>query len=395
VITGFATIDNRYVAVVADDPVVLARTDGQVGKAKRRRMLKLALQEGIAIVLLVDQTADEPSAFGPMSGELFGKQADQHDDPDLTARGGPLVSVLFQPPVGQMLERVYESDVVIAVCEGGSPSVWPWADLVARDDKTALELAGRVLAMLGVASATAPLATPSQPIEDRSGILDHGIAPAGLELLHEIADPGRVIEFDRRPSCTLGTALITIASVPFAVAATGCSSSRTLASPDVSRLHRMAGLSRRWHLPLLVVQDCAGYDPSLLEDPRASRELAELVSELRASPVPIIVLVTGDGHVLGTYCLGGRQLDPALVLAWPWARVGVHDTTSYDAGLLEGRRRPDPWLAAGLGFIDEVLTPEETPAVLRWFAAMLDNGRRLPPPEKSLRWYHRGSVKGV
>ena len=44
----------------------------------------------------------------------------------------------------------------------------------------------------------------------------------------------------------------------------------------------------------------------------------------------------------------------SYILAWPWARVGVTDTPAYDAETLGAYRQPSPWLAAGLGLVDDV-----------------------------------------
>lgn len=399
VVTGFAQIGGREVAIVADDAIVLSRTDGQVGKAKRRRMLKLALQEGIPMVLLLDQPTTEPPGFEPLRGALFGTMADQHDDPDLSRRRGPLVTVLFAPPTGQVLELACESDIVVAARASDTSGArgWRTADLFANDDTGAISLARAAVEFFASADPAAP-AGPPRAADPQQGAgtgarVDEQLS--GLALLDHLADAGTTIALARPETCTLATALVSIASSPFLVAVTGCSSSRTLVADDMRRLRRLVMLSRRSALPLLVIQDCAGYSPTLFEDGEAAIHLADAVSTLKSSSTPLVVLIVGDGHVLGTYCLGGRQLGPAFVLAWPWARVGVSDTRSYDAEALDRARPDDPWLAAGLGFIDEVITPEETRPMLRWVATLLRQGRRLPPGDDSLRWYDRGSIKGV
>jgi acetyl-CoA carboxylase carboxyltransferase component len=401
VVTGFAQIGGREVAIVADDAAVLARTDGQVGKAKRRRMLKLALQEGLPMVLLLDQPSTEPPTFAPLSGALFGTLADQHDDPDLARRRGPLVTVLFAPPTGQTLELACESDIVVAV-RASDPSGergWRDADLFASDDTHAATVARATVEFFargdaGVGPSPEPPSAPrvaqgsdgaSQAIEQLSG----------LALLDHFADAGSVVELARPEACSLGTALVSIASSPFLVAVTGCSPARTLVADDIRRLRRLVALSHRSAVPLFIIQDCAGYSPTMLEDGEAAAHLADVVSGLRSASTPLVVLVVGDGHVLGTFCLGGRQLGPAFVLAWPWARVGVSDSRSYEADVLDRTRPDDPWLAAGLGLIDEVITPEESRPMLRWVARLLRQGRHLPPADESLRWYDRGSIKGV
>ena len=52
---------------------------------------------------------------------------------------------------------------------------------------------------------------------------------------------------------------------------------------------------------------------------------------------------------------------------WPWASLSIVDpSTHYSEESLEAVREPDPWLAAGRGLIDDVLSPEDSIESIRW-----------------------------
>ena len=71
------------------------------------------------------------------------------------------------------------------------------------------------------------------------------------------------------------------------------------------------------------------------------------------------------------------------------------DTPGYDAATLAPHRQPGPWLAAGMGLVDDVVTPEETGPWLRWFVGLVNDRRHLAPGRLEERWYARSSIKGT
>ena len=78
-------------------------------------------------------------------------------------------------------------------------------------------------------------------------------------------------------------------------------------------------------------------------------------------------MITGKGHVLGTFPLGSRQLGTDYFIVWPWASLSIVDpSTDYSEESLEAVRELDPWLAAGRGLIDDVLSPEDSIESIRW-----------------------------
>jgi acetyl-CoA carboxylase carboxyltransferase component len=386
VVTGFGTVAGRPVAVISEDPLILARTDGQVAKSKRRRILKLALQQDMPVVLFADGPHGSVPSFPPGTGALFGGLAEQQEDADLRHRRAILIGVVVGAFGGQTAELLAEADVVVrrTQTDAGGGIV---ADVEADDDLRAVGVAAVLLGLAPGRDQNPPVATAVP-----GGL--HGVPEPG-SVAPGLADAGTWVPFGRDPGSGLVTGLLRLGGIPAVVGVTGAGGRRHLTASDVHRLRRAAALSERLSAPLILVQDCDGYSPQIMGDPRTASSLADLVAGIRSLSQPVVSLVTGAGHVLGTYCLGGRQLGPSCVLAWPWARIGVVDTPGYDAGTLAPYRQDGPWLAAGMGLVDDVLTPEETAPWLRWFAKLSFHRGRSAASEPGERWYARSSIKGT
>jgi len=371
-LTAFAKISGCEIVVVADDVEVLGRTDGEVARLKRHRALTMALFTNVPIALFLDGPVDVAPIFDGNAGELAGRMSDPRLDVDLGRRRAPLVSVLFGSSVGWAHDIVAQSDVVVATPRGlahlgaGGSSI---VDIVADDERDAITKARNAIELLvrrhSLAAATR-FGDAARPASTD--------APNDTELL---SDPALVVEllvddrsfvaFDRHPDSGLHAGVARVGAWPVIIGATGGHRSAVLTSRDLHRLGRLYRLSGRYNIPLLLTQDCAGYSTEAARDLEA---LASLSSAIRECGSPVISIVTGQGHTLGKFPLGSKQLGAAFIIAWPWAQLATTDTTSYEPAALDAARRPDPWLAAGRGLVDDVLTPAETAETVRQLVAL-------------------------
>ena len=371
VLTTFATIDGQRIAVLAEDPVASARTDGEVARRKRHRILTLAAMTQSPVVLVLDGAAGGAPLFEDNAGELAGRMSDPRVDIDLERRQAPLLSVICGPVVAWARDVVAASDIVIATkvaVELLPAGLNTFVDLVAADDATALTAARPLLALLADenrgkgAQRFAPATTAGEntPFELTSMTDPTKIA----ELL---VDPHSFVELHRPPLSGLVTGLARIGGWPVVLAVTGGEDSAQLSAPDLVRLRRAYGVATRARLTLIAVQDCTGFAPDAAAD---LAERAALTNAIRACDAPVISIVTGAGHTLGTFPLGTKQLGAAFIIAWPWSRLATTDARDYTPEVLDVIRRPDPWLAAGRGLVDDVLTPAETVHTVRQLVAL-------------------------
>ena len=385
VLTAFAAIAGRAVVVIVEDPNALECTDGEVARLKRHRMLNLALMTRSPLVLVLDGARNASARFEDNSGELAGRMSDPRLDIDLRRRRAALVCVMCGPAVGWARDVVAESDLVIAtsnVWQDLSSAAQASIDMLVDDDAAAIAAARAAVELLGtegrgedaqrfapsaVASAQAAETVPQLMAEPRRVV----------ELL---VDDRSFIEFHAAHESGLVTGVATIGRWPVLLAVTGGTDSAVLTSRDLRRLARLYRVAGRHNVTLVLVQDCAGYASDAAEDLGG---LAEVLGAIRGCAAPTISIVSGRGHTLGTFALGTKQLGTAFIIAWPWAQLSTTDTDSYRPDALDAVRHQDPWLAAGRGLVDDVLTPDETAETVLQLVALF--GDRWTPGVRSDR----------
>jgi acetyl-CoA carboxylase carboxyltransferase component len=135
---------------------------------------------------------------------------------------------------------------------------------------------------------------------------------------------------------------------------------------------------------------------------------ARFVEAMATATVPKIVLTINHASGAGYYAMAGQGFDPDFIFSWPTGRMGVMEGDSavmalFGPELEQARQRgvePEPELqarvaavradyeqqldarfAAARGFVDAVIAPEQTRAVLALalFAALHHPGPHIGP----------------
>ena len=144
----------------------------------------------------------------------------------------------------------------------------------------------------------------------------------------------------------------------------------------------------RERLPIVFIQDVSGF----MVGPEAEhsgiiRAGARFVEAMATAVVPKIVLTINHASGAGYYAMAGQGFDPDFILSWPTGRMGVMDGESavmavHGAELEKARREGrepsaeakasmesmradyeqqlDARFAAARGYVDAIVTPEET-----------------------------------
>ena len=167
----------------------------------------------------------------------------------------------------------------------------------------------------------------------------------------------------------------------------------------------------RERLPILFIQDVSGF----MVGPEAEqsgiiRAGARFVEAMATAVVPKIVLTVNHASGAGYYAMAGQGFDPDFILSWPTGRMGVMEGESavmavHGAELEKARREGrepsaeakasmesmradyeqqlDARFAAARGFVDAIVTPEETRDQLAFTLA--DRRQLRRPAPRSLR----------
>lgn len=150
--------------------------------------------------------------------------------------------------------------------------------------------------------------------------------------------------------------------------------------------------ANRHRTPLLFIQDVSGFMVGAeAEHSGIIRAGARFVEAMATALVPKIVLTINHASGAGYYAMAGQGFDPDFIFTWPTGRMGVMEGDSAVQALfgtqlekLKGEgKQPDDALAAEMdkvrgdyerqldakyaaarGFVDAIITPEETRAAL-------------------------------
>ena len=144
----------------------------------------------------------------------------------------------------------------------------------------------------------------------------------------------------------------------------------------------------RERLPLLFIQDVSGF----MVGPEAEqsgiiRAGARFVEAMATAVVPKIVLTVNHASGAGYYAMAGQGFDPDFILSWPTGRMGVMEgeaavmavhgpeieraqkekravapsvKAAVDAMRADYEHQLDAKFAAARGYVDALVTPEET-----------------------------------
>ncbi|UCC55038.1 MAG: acyl-CoA carboxylase subunit beta [Anaerolineaceae bacterium] len=158
-----------------------------------------------------------------------------------------------------------------------------------------------------------------------------------------------------------------------------------------------------FNIPLIVFEDVPGFLPGVdQEHGGIIRNGAKLLYAFCEATVPKITVVTRKAYG-GAYCvMNSKHIRADLNLAWPTAEIAVmgpdgavniiyrkelaeaQDPEARKAELVDQYREhfASPFIAAELGYIDDVIAPSETRPRLINALHMLQNKRDQNPPKK-------------
>jgi acetyl-CoA carboxylase carboxyltransferase component len=292
------------------------------------------------------------------------------------------------------------------------------AHYTARDDTECLEklrrLVERIPQASGVgrrASGTAAMPEsdaprpPRRPTPDLYDLLpsDHRMSYDMHAVLRAVVDDGAIEEFQATLAKELICGDATVDGIPVGVLA----NQRGLIKGRDGERPRFGGIvyaesaekaayfidrCDREGLPLLFVQDVSGF----MVGPEAEhagiiRAGARFVEAMATAIVPKLVLTVNHASGAGYYAMAGQGFDPDFIFSWPTGRMGVMEGESAVQAVhgptLEAARstgtRPSPDVQAAVaemradyehqldaryagarGYIDAIVYPEETRAVL-------------------------------
>jgi acetyl-CoA carboxylase carboxyltransferase component len=149
---------------------------------------------------------------------------------------------------------------------------------------------------------------------------------------------------------------------------------------------RFVWLCDAFHIPLVFLMDCPGFlVGSAVEKQGIIRHGSKMLFAVSEATVPKVTIVMRKGYGAGYYVMNGRAYEPDRIVGWPTAEISVmgpegavniigrsvlekipeEQRDAQRAAMIQAvRDQISPYVAAGWGFIDDLIDPAETRAML-------------------------------
>jgi acetyl-CoA carboxylase carboxyltransferase component len=425
VVTGFARINGRGVAIIAVDATVLAGTTSPINMLKQNRVAEWAGARGLPLICLADNDGGRlPDILGwrfsrvsfdfstflqsppgcPVIPRITAVLGASFGDSSLHSAMGHFVVMkrdtaiaLSGPPVikGAIGEDVTAEELggpAVAAETNGS------AHMVVDTEDEAIDAVRRFLTYVPDSAALpAPVAPPAEPARDSEELLK--LVPLeprrGYDMrkvLEAIVDEDSIMywgeRFGRSLICALarvdGNAVGVLASQPMQRAG-------VMDVPALTKEASFADLCDTFNLPMVFLQDVPGLMIGTdAEKGGILRGYERVVVRLARATVPKIATIVRKAYGGGHIALGGRPVRPDLLLAWPTAEMGfmapetgvrtvyrrrldallendgqeAHDALVSELEA-EWEAESEPWEAARNVILDDVIDPRRTREMIK------------------------------
>ena len=436
-VAGFGKVSGRRVAVFAQDFTVLGGSFSEVQANKICRIQDLALAAGIPLIGLNDSGGariQEGVRSLAAYGEVFVR--------NVMASGViPQISLILGPCAGGAVYSPALTDFII-MSEGSSmfltgPDVIKAvtgedvtaqslggaevhmhrsgvAHLAAPSEAAALELVKRLLGYLPQNNnedppQVAPYDSPDREDEALNALIpDNENEPYDMRVaIGMIFDRDSFLEIhpDFAPNAVVGFARLDGYSIGI-VANQPAYMSGALNIDASDKISRFIRTCDAYNVPVITFVDCPGFLPGTDQEfGGVIRHGAKIIYAYCESTVPKISIVTRKAMGGAYVAMSSKQMRTDLTFAWPTAQVAVMgaeaavrvlyrddvknapDSAAKERELIAYYREKffNPYRAADVGQIDEVIEPRETrPRLIRALEVLRTKVQQNPPKKHGL-----------
>ena len=422
VVTGVGRVGGRPVVVVANDATVKAGSWWPETIKKILRAQEIAMRQRIPIVYLVDSAGvNLPYQGGVFPGQYGAARIFYYNSimrrylkvPQIAAVMGPCIAggaylpalsdvifmvegTSFMGLGGPNLVKGATGQVVDAETLGGATThttISAVAHYRTKDDKECL---ARIREYLGRLPHTTSRRTYPAPMRDTKELyelipVDHRMSYDVRALFECLLDAGRFDEFqpDVAPEMICGHGAVEGRQVAVIANSRGVIKGRKkteapriggiIYTESAEKVAYFIENADRERVPLLFIQDVSGFMVGTeAEHTGIIRAGARFVEAMATATVPKLVLTVNHASGAGYYAMAGQGFDPDFIVSWPTGRMGVMEGESavqavygadaakpdnaavVDAMRADYEHQLDAKFAGARGFVDAILTPEET-----------------------------------
>jgi propionyl-CoA carboxylase beta chain len=435
VVSGLGRIDGRPVYGFAQDFTVFGGSLSETNAAKIVKIMDLALRQGVPVVGLNDSGgARIQEGVASLAGyaDIFLRNTLASGAiPQISAIMGPCAGgAVYSPAItdftimveGTSYMFVTGPDVIKAVTHEevtkdqlGGPMTHNATSGVAHfavpDDRACLALIRELLGYLPSNNLDDPPRLETSDPSDRVDVALDRLVPDSpnqaydmLDLGHAVADDGVFLEVHRHFARNIIVGFARLGGRPVGVVANQPLHLAGTLDIDASvKGARFVRFCDAFNIPLVTFEDVPGFMPGTVQEfGGIIRHGAKLLFAFAEATVPKVTVITRKAYG-GAYCvMASKHIRTDLNLAWPTAEIAVMGPegavnilyrreidAAADPEALRAQKVAEfrekfanPFVAAGRGFIDEVIQPRTTRQRLIAALATLETKRDRNPPKK-------------
>ena len=435
VVTGHGLVDGRLVYAFAQDFTVFGGSLSETNASKIVKIMDLAVRNGAPVVGLNDsggaRIQEGVLSLAGFADIFLRNTLASGVIPQISAIMGPCAGgAVYSPAITDFNVMVRESsymfvtgpEVIRTVTHeevskealGGAMTHNERsgvAHFAVEDDRECLALIRTLLGYLPSNNLDSAPRVESADPHDRGDEQLNALVPASpnqpydmLDLVHAVADDGEFLEVQRHFARNILVGFARLGGQSVGIVANQPAHLAGTLDIDASvKGARFVRFCDAFNIPLVTFEDVPGFMPGTEQEYGGIiRHGAKLLFAFAEATVPKVTVIVRKAYG-GAYCvMASKHIRTDVNLAWPTAEIAVMgpegavnilyrrelETAADPAAQREQRVREyreklaNPFVAAGRGFIDEVIEPRTTRPRLIAALRGLEGKRDTNPPKK-------------
>lgn len=224
-----------------------------------------------------------------------------------------------------------------------------------------------------------------------------------IDLIKNISDEGYLLEINKHIDKTIETYFVKLNGLTIGAICSNLKKENSLNIRLANKISSFVKLCDSFNIPILSVVNNKGFIASLDEEKNGLvNSIGKMVYTLADSNIPKISLVVGEAYGSGYLSLASKETAFDVALAWPTAKIALiepeklakenHIDEILNSEVPSIKEKEiidyykddfsDPYVAAEVGLIDDIIKPSETKQILFAMFDMLQTKRELNYPKK-------------
>ncbi|MEE2712373.1 MAG: acyl-CoA carboxylase subunit beta [Planctomycetota bacterium] len=436
VVTGYGTVDGRHVYVFSQDFTVFGGSLAEGHAQKICKVMDMALKSGKPVIGLCDsggaRIQEGVVSLGGYADLFLRNTLASGVVPQISAIMGPCAGgAVYSPAITDFVVMVEDTsymfitgpNVVKTVTHeevtfeelGGASvhsSVSGVSHLSAATDQEALALVRELMSYLPLNNMEDPPSVEPTDTPDRADMALDALVPENpnrpydmKEVVTKIVDDGRFFELHAQFAANLIVGFARLDGRSVGIVGNQPAVLAGVLDIDASvKGARFVRFCDAFNIPIVTFEDVPGFLPGVAQEHGGIiRHGAKLLYAYCEATVPKITVITRKAYGGAYDVLNSKHVRGDVNLAWPTAEIAVmgpqgaveiifkreiaeagEDRQQVEDRLVEEYRDTfaNPYVAAGRGYVDDVIEPHETRARLIGALGLLEGKQDQIPRKK-------------